>query len=192
MARGKLILIIGPTGSGKSVLIDYVHKELPEIRYLKTYTTRTRRTALENAHYEFIDDAEFDRMIADAEFIEWAQFGSARYGTSRKDLDEGVASGVIMLKEMEVQGIRQMLAQLPREELKLFYIDAGSWSELEQRVRARGSITDEEIEKRKQRYDDELPFKDMADVVLRNYAGELEEAKAAFKQAVQNELDEVH
>ncbi|HVW71837.1 MAG TPA: hypothetical protein VHB93_01645, partial [Candidatus Paceibacterota bacterium] len=184
---GKLILIIGPTGSGKSVLIDYVHKELPEIRYLKTYTTRARRTALENSHYEFIDDAAFDRMIVDGEFIEWAQFGSARYGTSRKDLEAGVAAGTIMLKEMEVQGIRQMLAQLPREELKLFYIDAGSWSELEKRVRARGSITDEEIEKRKQRYDDELPFKDMADIVIQNHGGQLEQAKQNFLSAVRSE-----
>ena len=184
MARGTLILIIGPTGSGKSVLIDHVHEQFPDIRYLKTYTTRARRSAFESAHYEFIDDATFDRMIADSVFIEWAQFGSARYGTSRKDLEEGIAAGAILLKEMEVQGIRQMLAQLPREELQLFFIDAGSWDDLVRRVRARAPISDEELEKRKKRYDDELPFKEMADVVIRNYDGELEEAKKAFADAV--------
>jgi guanylate kinase len=191
MARGALILIIGPTGSGKSVLIDYIHKEFPEIGYLKTYTTRARRSSMESAHYEFIDDAAFDSMIAAGDFIEWAHFGGARYGTSRTNLEEGLAAGKVLLKEMEVQGIRQTMEQLPREELKLFYVDAGSWDELEKRVRARAPITEEELAKRRQRYDDELPFKDNADVVIRNYAGELEEAKTRFKEAVHAVIESV-
>jgi guanylate kinase len=164
--------------------VEHVTKTLPNISYLKTYTTRAKRSATESAHYEFIDDATFDTMVAEGVFIEWAQFGSGRYGTSRKDFEDGIAAGKVMLKEMEVQGVRQMLAQLPREELKLFFIDAGTWDVLVARAQARAPITDEELEKRKKRYEDELPFKETADVVIQNYDGELEKAKAAFVDAV--------
>ena len=184
MTRGTLILVMGPTGSGKSVLMEHVREQLPEIQYLRTYTTRERRSALENASYQFIDKPSFEKMVADQEFIEWAEFAGNLYGTRKADIEEGLSAGRTLIKEMEVQGIRQMLAQLPREEVKIVYIDAGSWEELERRARARGSITEEALAKRKQRYDDELPFKAQADVVVENLPDRLEEAKAALVSAL--------
>ncbi len=184
MSRGTLILVMGPTGSGKSVLMEHVRTTFPGIKYLRTYTTRERRSALENASYQFIDAPAFEKMIENNEFIEWAKFGGNLYGTSKTEIEENLSEGNTLIKEMEVQGIRQMLEQLPREEVKVIYIDAGSWEELERRVRARAPITEEELAKRKQRYDDELPFKAQADFVVENLPGELEKAKAALTAAL--------
>lgn len=186
MKRGKLILLIGSTGSGKSVLMEHVRSVFPELVFLKSYTTRARRSALENASYEFVDDAAFDRLIAEQDFIEWAKFGNSRYGTRRSDVERGLEEGKIMLKEMEVQGVRQMLALLPRDEIRLIFIDAGMWDELERRVRARDAISEDELAKRKQRYEDELPFKESSDWIIVNEFGKLEEAKQAFEELLRS------
>ncbi len=184
MARGTLILVMGPTGSGKSVLMEHVRMRFPGIQYLRSYTTRARRSALENASYEFIDQTVFDTMVAEGQFAEWARFGNACYGTRKVDIEDGLVAGHTLIKEMEVQGIRQMLAQLPRDEVKIIYVDAGSWEELERRVRARAPISDEELAKRKQRHEDELPFKTIADVVVPNLPDKLDDAKVAFEEAL--------
>ena len=181
---GKFILVVGPTGSGKSVLINHIREVFPDIQYPISYTTRERRPGTENPGYKFISKEEFKNMIDAGEFIEWAQFGENFYGTSKEEVNTGLAEGKILLKEMEVQGIRQTVAILPPEQLSIIYIDAGSWEELERRVRERAPITDEELAKRKQRYEDEIPFKDTANFVISNPPGELEAAKAAIVSAI--------
>ncbi len=184
MTRGKLILLMGPTGSGKSVLMEHVRATFPDISYLRTYTTRPRRSALENADYAFIDQPAFDAMAEGGELIEYAHLEKGSYGTPKKDVEDGLAAGRLIIKEMEVQGIRQVLAKLPREDVKIVYVDAGSWEEHERRVRARAEISEDELAKRKERHDNELPFKPQADVVVENLPGKLEEAKEALTAAL--------
>lgn len=186
MTRGKFILTFAPTGSGKSVLIEHLRTVMPELQFVKSYTTRARRSALENASYEFISMEEFVRMRDAGEFIEWAEFGGNLYGTRRAEIEEGIAAGKLLFKEMELQGVRQTLEKMPREDLLLFYIDAGSWDVLERRARLRGSITDEELEKRRVRYEDESSSKHLADVTIMNEDGKVEEAKVALVEAVRN------
>lgn len=190
--RGKFILIFGPTGSGKSVLIEHIRTTFPELKFVKSYTTRARRSALENASYEFISEEAFDALIADGSFAEYASFGSARYGTKREDVEQGIEEGGVIIKEMELQGVRQILGSMPREDLRVFYVDAGSWDELERRARLRGSITDEELEKRKIRYEDEQSSQGIADVKITNAPDELDEAKRQLEAAIRGVLDEVH
>lgn len=192
MARGKLIIVFAPTGSGKSVLSEYMRSTVPGIEFVKSYTTRARRSALENASYEFIDAETFDRMKASSEFIEWAEFSGNRYGTRALDVEGSLEEGKTLFKEMEVQGVRQMLTAMPREDLYLVYVDAGPWEALEARARARGSITEEEIAKRKIRYEDESSSKGLADIVIQNYDGRLEEAKTSFVDAIRAVMSGVH
>lgn len=182
--HGKLILVIGPTGSGKSVLMSYVHERFPEIVFPITYTTRERRPGVENSSYRFITVEEFESMKNAGEFLEWAQFGNNFYGTSKSEIIDALAEGKILMKEMEVQGVRQVQDLLPADELVLMYIDAGSWEELEKRVRARAPITEDELAKRKHRYEDELPFREQAHYVIENLPGKLEEAKEAIAEAI--------
>jgi guanylate kinase len=181
---GKFILVIGPTGSGKSVLITYVRETFPEIIFPVTYTTREKRPGLENSSYRFIGIDEFKAMEAAGDFIESAQFGGNFYSTSKEEVSSGLKQGKILLKEMEVQGVRQIQSILSPEQLVIMYIDAGSWDELERRVRARAPITEEELAKRKHRYEDEIPFKETANFVIQNYPGELEKAKEQIVSAI--------
>jgi guanylate kinase len=183
-ATGKFILIIGPTGSGKSVLISFIRERFPEIVFPASYTTREKRPGHESSTYRFLTVEEFQQMTDAGDFIEWAQYGANFYATSKKEVDDELASGKLMLKEMEVQGVRQIQELLPKERLVLMYIDAGSWEELEKRVRARAPISDEELELRKKRYEDELPFKAIADFVIPNPPGELESAQKAIEEAI--------
>lgn len=191
MARGKIVLVLGSTGSGKSVLIEHIRHAFPDVVFVKSYTTRERRSAVENESYVFLSREAFEEEKAQGAFVEWAQFGKNCYGTSKKEIEDGLALGKVLLKEMEVQGVRQMLALFERKDLKLVFIDAGSWDELEKRARARGSITDEELALRKQRYLDEQPFMQEADVVVRNADGKLDEAKEAFEAALRAIINEI-
>jgi guanylate kinase len=182
-SRGKFILVIGPTGSGKSVLLSHIQESFPELVFTTSYTTREMRPGHENANYKFLTKTEFENRIAVGEFLEWAQYGANYYGTPRDEVRKALDAGKTLIKEMEVQGVRQMQENMPND-LVLIYIHAGSWDELERRVRARAPISEEELQKRKKRYEDEFPFKDIADVVIDNPPGKVEEAKAAFNAAI--------
>ncbi len=186
-SRGKLILVIGPTGSGKSVLLSDIRERFPELVFAITYTTREKRPGYENAAYRFISAKEFEEKAQTGEFLEWAHFGENYYGTPKAEVLDALAEGKTLMKEMEVQGVRQVQEQMS-DDLVLIYIDAGTWDELERRVRERAPITDAELQKRKQRYDDEVPFKDIADFVIENPVGKLDEAKEALATAISSVL----
>ena len=183
--RGKLILVVGSTGSGKGTLMKHALGRFPEIFSPKSYTTRARRSdAIENAHYTFISLEEFKEKIEQGAFLEWAEFSGNYYGTLRAEVEQGLAEGKIMFKEMEVQGVRQAQKILPKSELITVFIEAGSWEELKHRALLREPMTDEVLEKRRLRYEDELTFMPEADVVVRNLAGKYEEAEAAFEKVI--------
>ena len=181
--RGKFIVVFGPTGSGKSVLLNYVYEYFPNLVFPSSYTTRERRPSNENSSYKFLSTEEFENLVTSDGFLEWAQYGANYYGTPKDEVLDALVEGKILLKEIEVQGVRQIQEKLPGD-VVLIYIDAGSWEELEQRIRARAPISEEELEKRKKRYEDEVTFKDVSDFVIANPSGKLEEAKAALKSAL--------
>lgn len=159
----------------------------PELTIPYSYTTRARRgDHIENDHYRFLTEEEFTTRAAAGEFLEWAEYGGNYYGTLKAEVLEDLEQGKILLKEMEVQGARQVVAMLPPEQLVTVFIDAGSWSELEARVRARAPISEEELEKRKKRYEDEVTFMHEATEVIRNYDGERDSADRQFTDLIQS------
>lgn len=154
-----------------------------------SYTTRARRPdSVENDHYRFLSKEEFERLIDEHAFLEWARYGDNYYGTLREEVEEELAAGKVLLKEMEVQGARQVRGLMPEGQLITVYVDAGPWEELAVRVKNRAPISEEDLAKRKQRFDDELSFKPEADRVIENYAGRQEEAKAAFEAIIEEAL----
>ncbi len=185
MKRGKILLIVGPTGSGKGTLIDHVRSLHPELRLSISATTRAPRPGeLEGeSKYQFLSVEEFKQMIEDNQFFEWAIYGGNYYGTPKAPVLTALEEGAAIILEIEVQGARQVLEQMHADTVSVF-IDAGSWEELEARVRARAPITDEELAKRHKQYDDELSFKGQANFVIENHNGQLEEAKQAFEEVV--------
>jgi guanylate kinase len=187
MKHGTFILLIGPTGSGKSMLMKHAISVFPELVLPFSYTTRPRRhDAIENAHYKFLSEEEFKQWIDEGKFLEWAEYSGNYYGTLRAEVEAALAEGKTLLKEMEVQGVRQIRETLPKEQLLTVFISAGSWDALEARIRARAPISDEEVALRRKRYEDEITFKDEADVCIENIDGNKEFANKAFTDLIQS------
>jgi len=189
MARGKLIIVIGPMGSGKGSLIRHAIEHFPDLGILPSYTSRPKRPDhVEGSHYRFISLDEFKGMIERDEFLEWAMFSGNYYGTRKQDLEDCLAKGKVVIKEMEVQGVRQVLKILPKEDVVTIFIHAGSWEELRDRAIKRDHMSDEELARRKERYDDEITFMKEADVVIENPTGKREEADRAFEAVIEEAI----
>ncbi|HEX5775033.1 MAG TPA: guanylate kinase [Candidatus Paceibacterota bacterium] len=190
MRKGTFILVIGPTGSGKGTLMRHAMERIPELVVPNSYTTRPPRQGdnVEGKHYCFVSVEEFETRRDNGEFLEWAKFGDNYYGTRREEVLEALQSGKVLVKEIEVQGARQVRDLLPKEQLMIVYIDAGPWEELARRARARAPITEEELAKRRQRYEDEITFKAEADKVIENPDGGREDAQQQFEQVLRGAL----
>lgn len=181
--RGKFIIVVGPSGSGKDTLINHVRPLFPAFVYPRSCTTRPPR-GTGNDHYTFLTDTEFKEKVHAGEFLEWAEYGGYCYGTLASDVLPLLAEGKIALKQLEVQGARQVREKVPRGELVVVFVNAGTWEDMEKRIRARAPMSEAELLKRKSRYADEMSFMSEADFVVDNPFGRLEEAKKEFEAII--------
>ena len=141
-------MLAGPTAVGKGTIAAYVREHHPEIWISVSATTRRPRPGeVDGEHYFFVDDSEFDRMVADGEMLEWAVVhGSAKYGTPRHAVDDALAAGRPALLEIDLQGARQVRETMPGA---LFvFLAPPSWDELVNRLVGRGTETEAERERR--------------------------------------------
>lgn len=183
--RGKLVLVVAPSGSGKDTLMEAAEAAFPDLPTLVTCTTRLPRPGeVDGVDYHFLTREEFERRIALGEFLEWAEYSGNRYGTLRASIEEVLERGEVLVAAIEVQGARQVRTLMPADELAIIYIEAGGWEVLKRRIEARAPISAEELEKRHERYLDEATFKEEADLVIENLDGKLEEGTAAFVAAI--------
>jgi guanylate kinase len=151
-----LVLIVsGPSGSGKSTLVQKV-LELPGTMPSVSCTTRPRRaTEASGKCYDFVSEAEFEAMVAQGDFLEYARvFGKHSYGTPKKWLVESRAKGLDLVLEIDVQGAAQVKEKLPQS--VAIFILPPSRQELERRLRSRGQDADEEIARRLSKARDEI------------------------------------
>ena len=175
--RGKLVIVNGPSGSGKGRLVAHARSVYPSIVFSISCTTRTPRPGeVHGTHYHFISVEEFEKGIAQGDFLEWAKFGDKYYGTLKSEVLPLLDQGKVVILEIEIQGAHQIMEMMSKDDLLTIFVDAGSWETLERRIRARAPISDEEVAKRRASYAMEVGFKDEADVVIENPDGALEEA----------------
>lgn len=186
---GTLALIVGTSGSGKGVLMKRAKQVHPEIIFPVSCTTRSMRPGeVEGESYYFISEEEFDRRIEAGDFLEWAPYGGYRYGTLKYEILPALESGKLVMREMEVQGVRHARTLLPPGTIVIIYIHAGPWEHLERRIRGRAPIQDAELAARRHRYEDEQSFKAEADFVVNNPDGKFKEADLAFEAIVRGLL----
>lgn len=145
--RGKLFVIAAPSGAGKTSLVRALMKRMPQLRFSISYTTRRPRDTERNGHdYFFVDHAEFDRMVANGEFLEHAQVFDNCYGTSRAQVEQMLARGENVLLEIDWQGAQQVRRAMP--ECRTIFILPPSREALEQRLRTRATDSEEVIARR--------------------------------------------
>ena len=151
-----LVLIVsGPSGSGKSTLVEKI-LELPGTLFSISCTTRPpRSTEVPGKWYAFVSEPEFDRMVAQGEFLEHARvFGKHSYGTPKKWFEEARVRGLDLVLEIDVQGAEQVKQKLPQA--VAIFILPPSRQELEKRIRARGLDSEEAIARRLERARQEI------------------------------------
>jgi guanylate kinase len=155
-AQQPLVFIVsGPSGSGKSTLVLKM-LEVPGTMFSISCTTRpARATESAGKWYDFVSEPEFERMVAQGEFLEYAQvFGKHWYGTPRRWLDEAQRKGLDLVLEIDVQGAEQVKKKLPNA-VAIFILPPAR-DELERRLRTRGLDSDAAIERRLNRAQQEM------------------------------------
>jgi guanylate kinase len=164
---GKLVVLTGPSGVGKGTLLTQILQRHPELYYSVSATTRSPRPGEENGkNYYFISRSEFEKLVAQGEFLEWAEFAGNCYGTPRTAVLDHIQSGKLVILEIELEGARQIKTSYP-EALSIFILPP-SFSELEQRIRGRGQDSEEAISRRLSRAQEEINAADEFDIQIVN------------------------
>jgi guanylate kinase len=165
---GRLTVLAGPTAVGKGTIAAYVRTHFPGVWFSVSMTTRNPRPGeVDGVHYHFVDDKEFDRLVAAGEFLEHAVVhGAAQYGTPRGPVERAIREGRDALLEIDLQGARQVRETWP--EALFVFLEPPSWDELVRRLVGRGTEGDSEQERRLDTARAELEAKAEFDEVIVN------------------------
>ena len=172
---GTLFIVSGPSGAGKTTLIDTVRQQLEPIGitlyFSVSHTTRKPRAGeVDGVSYHFVPTEEFAAMADSGKFIEWAYVHEQRYGTSKSEVLARLERGEDVILDIDYQGARQIDedADLKPRSLNIF-IFPPSFDHLEQRLRDRGLNSEDEIQTRLQKAADEIDAgKEFYDYVIIN------------------------
>jgi len=145
--KGNLYVISAPSGAGKTSLVRAIVEALPDVVVSVSHTTRKKRDGeVDGRDYHFIDDQQFQQMIADDQFLEHASVFGNHYGTSRQHAQEQLLSGKDVILEIDWQGARLVRKQM--NECKSVFILPPSIQSLRDRLRGRKQDSEDIIESR--------------------------------------------
>jgi guanylate kinase len=178
---GKLIVLTGPSGVGKGTLMNAILQRYPELHYSVSATTRSPRPGEVNGkNYHFITRSEFEKLVTQGEFLEWAEFAGNCYGTPREAVLNHIQSGKLVVLEIELEGARQIRHSFPSA-LSIFILPP-SFAELEKRIRGRGQDAEEAISRRLNRAEEEIAAADEFDLQIIN--DDFEQALQEIEKAI--------
>ena len=144
---GNVYVVAAPSGAGKSSLVKALMELDAAVRPSISHTTRPPRgQEIDGREYHFVSDAQFDALIQNQAFLEWATVHGHRYGTSRESIEQRIAQGADVVLEIDYQGALQIKKIFANA--VLIFIVPPSWEELRSRLKNRGEDSPEVIETR--------------------------------------------
>jgi len=166
--RGLLIVLSSPSGAGKSTISRMLLEADPYVTMSVSATTRAKRPGeVDDVDYHFVDDAEFEKMVEAGDFAEWAYVFDHRYGSPKEPIKESLKLGRDILFDIDWQGTQQLRGAFGTDLVRIFILPP-SMIELERRLRARGTDSEDVIESRMRRASSEIGHWGEYDYVLIN------------------------
>jgi guanylate kinase len=169
LRRGRLVVLAGPSGVGKSTVVHELRDLYPDLWFSVSATTREQRPGeRDGVDYRFVTPAEFDRMIENDELLEWADIhrGTHRSGTPRTPIENRLTAGEPALVEVDLQGARALRKAMP--EAFLVFLSPPSWEALVERLVGRGTESPDVVARRLRTAKEELAAQDEFDAVVVN------------------------
>jgi len=165
--KGKLVVISAPSGTGKGTVITHLLEKRPDYIFSVSATTRTARPGeIHGKEYFFLTRDRFYEMISKNEFLEYAEYVGNFYGTPVSHIDEYIENGKTIILDIEVQGAKQVVKKKP-DAITIFIVPP-DMNELENRLRGRGTDSEEKLKARLERARLELEEKRFYDHVVVN------------------------
>lgn len=181
---GKVIVIVAPSGAGKTTIAQRLLTDYPKLKFSVSATTRPPRgDETDGKDYYFLSDEEFDQKIEDGAFLEWEHYSGNKYGTLRSEVDKLVESGYFPLLDIEVKGALNVQKLYNSGAVSIF-IEPPSMDELKHRLSNRGSETNASLEKRLERANMEMKYADHFDYSVVN--DDLETAYNEVKKIIES------
>lgn len=164
---GKLLVVSGPSGVGKSTITNKLRADERFWISVSVTTRRIRTGEVDGVDYHFVSDEKFEEMIKANEFLEFAEFAGAKYGTPKKPVESALQSGKNVILEIELNGARQV--RKSSKEAIMIFIEPPSWEELTTRLTNRGTESENSTLARLDRAKEELSAASEFDYVLVNH-----------------------
>lgn len=188
MLNNKIIIFTGPSGVGKATIEKelFNDKDLQLALSVSATTRKPRPGEVHGQHYYFISHEEFDKLITEDAFVEWNAHFSNRYGTLKSEMTRIQKSGFIPFLEVEVMGAKNIIDKSNKDDVLSIFIAPPSLEDLKDRIRARGSETDDQLSERFARVEEEMSHIKMFDHVVINDTVEkaVSEVKAIIKKEI--------
>ena len=186
--KGRLFVISGPSGVGKGTVCRMLLSRNDDLKLSVSATTRAPRTEdTEGVTYYFKSKPEFEKMIEESAFLEWAVYNGNYYGTPIAALEKELENGISVILEIEAQGALKVMEKRP--DAVSIFIAPPDKEALYERLKGRGTEGEEEISKRVKAAEWELEQKEKYDYIVVN--DDLDTAVDAIENIMKNEKEKM-
>ena len=168
-------MILGSSGSGKGTVLSSLRKNHPEFVFPVSCTTRRPRPGEKDGEvYYFISEDEFKKRMAAGDFLEWAVVHEDNYyGTLKSEILQALEEGRVVVREVDVQGLRAIREICPKEKFSSIFLTVSGWETLRHRILKRSVLAEEELERRRESFLKEKEWEKECDVVIESVEGEI-------------------